>query len=330
MHIVKVDRTRTDLVLDTALGNGSLLGMGIVSDQAKLLPPALGQTIAAVNGDFYNYDEAYPGDPQGIQICHGELVSAPCAARACFWVDGTNGYHRTNVTALFTATFADGKKIPFGLNEDRCSDGAVLFTAANGASTRASGGVDLILEQNGNGPWMPLRVGQSYSARIREIRAPGVNTPLQPAMPVLSVGPALAKSFKFATGAVIQVSMATLPDLSGASTAIGGGPTLVREGKPNQLTDTLGRHPRTAIGWNKDYFYMVVVDGRQGRLSLGMTLTEFAAYMRKIGCDEALNLDGGGSTTLWLLGNMVNSPSQGAERPAANALILIDKSKIKK
>ena len=61
-----------------------------------------------------------------------------------------------------------------------------------------------------------------------------------------------------------------------------------------------------------------------------MTFAELADYMLKLGCTDALNLDGGGSVTMWLVGNVVNSPSQGRERPAANALVLVQKPKPQK
>ncbi len=47
--------------------------------------------------------------------------------------------------------------------------------------------------------------------------------------------------------------------------------------------------------------------------------------MAKLGCEEAMNLDGGGSATLWVLGSVRNSPSEGEERPGANALVLMKK-----
>ena len=85
------------------------------------------------------------------------------------------------------------------------------------------------------------------------------------------------------------------------------------------------KHPRTALGWNDRYFYLVAVDGRQKHLSIGMTLNELAQYMISLGCREAMNLDGGGSSTLWLLDGVVNSPSDEEERSVANALILVRK-----
>jgi exopolysaccharide biosynthesis protein len=56
-----------------------------------------------------------------------------------------------------------------------------------------------------------------------------------------------------------------------------------------------------------------------------MTYSEIAEYMLKLGCQEALNLDGGGSATFWVLGQVINSPSQGKPRGVANGLVLIQK-----
>jgi exopolysaccharide biosynthesis protein len=70
---------------------------------------------------------------------------------------------------------------------------------------------------------------------------------------------------------------------------------------------------------------MVEVDGRQSNLSVGMTFPELANYFIKLGCTEAMNLDGGGSATFWALGAVRSSPSEGEERPSANALVLVRK-----
>ena len=58
-----------------------------------------------------------------------------------------------------------------------------------------------------------------------------------------------------------------------------------------------------------------------------MTLPEIAEYMVKLGCLYAMNLDGGGSATMWVMGSVMNSPSEGQERPSANALVLLKKGK---
>ncbi|HYV29980.1 MAG TPA: phosphodiester glycosidase family protein, partial [Candidatus Binatia bacterium] len=87
------------------------------------------------------------------------------------------------------------------------------------------------------------------------------------------------------------------------------------------------RHPRSALGWNKTHFFLAEVDGRQRSLSLGMTLEELGEYMAKLGCEEAMSLDGGGSSTFWYRGRVVNSPCDGTERPVANGLVVVRKVK---
>ena len=83
------------------------------------------------------------------------------------------------------------------------------------------------------------------------------------------------------------------------------------------------RHPRTAFGWNDQSFFLVQVDGRQKDFSMGMTLDELSAYLIKLGCTDAMNLDGGGSSGLWFEGKVRNNPSDGHERSIANSLIVL-------
>ena len=233
----------------------------------------------------------------------------------------------TNVSSLFRVVWPDGKTTPIGLNQYRTNDAAVLFTVAVGSSTRAVGGLEYVLDPAGaNGPWLPLRIGQTYEGRVREVNHAG-NTPVGRDTMVLSVGPKLAPALApLAPGAVVKVITQTFPDLSGVDAAIGGGPALVHAGKLMQWKGPIQvRHPRTAIGWNDDDILLVVVDGRQLDVSIGMTLPELAEYMLKLGCKEAMNLDGGGSTTLWAFGAIKNSPSEGQERPACNALVVLKK-----
>lgn len=83
-----------------------------------------------------------------------------------------------------------------------------------------------------------------------------------------------------------------------------------------------GRAPRTAIGVTADHrtVYLMVVDGRSTS-SIGMTIDELAVFMAGFGVDRAMNLDGGGSSTLWLSGTgVVNRPSDGSERTVGNHL----------
>lgn len=324
IHIAKVDRSRADLGLETTMGAGKQIGMGLVSDQVKSIPANVGRPMAAVNGDFYRSASKYPGDPHGLQIVHGELVSAP-DDRSCFWIDAAGNPNITNVQSQFRATLPDGTLVPFGLNEERASGTAVLYTSANGSSTRTSSGVELVLKRGTNTNWLPLAIGQAYVAQVQEIRNQA-NSPLTSDTMVLSFSSKIVSQVAAVkAGDMIRISTATSPDLTGSMTAIGGWPTLVRGRKTTTIPGIQLRHPRTALGWNKDYLFLVEVDGRQ-KASAGMTLPELATYMLNLGCDEAMNLDGGGSATMLFLGNVINSPSEGRERPAANALVVVRKA----
>src|SRR5207249_2888211 len=131
------------------------------------------------------------------------------------------------VVSQFKITWPKGEVTPFGLNEDLINLSAVLSTPRLGISTRIRGGRELILERQGDEQWLPLRIGQTYSARVREVR-PNGDTRLSPGIMVLSLGSeVLARVPRVEAGAVLKISTATSPDLKGVKTAIGGGPALV-------------------------------------------------------------------------------------------------------
>ena len=328
IHVLKIDRTRGDLEFHTTLARGNSLGLSTLSEQLKAFPQSLGQPLGAINGDFWREGHQPDGDPMGLQIREGELVSAP-SDRACFWIDSQGQPQATNVLTQFTVTWPDGQSTLFGLNEERTNNGAVLFTAVTGTSTKTRGGRELVLERAGDKPWLPLHVGESYTARVREVREAG-DAPLGTDIAVLSLSPELAARLpRPALGSTLKFNTETTPSLRDVKVGIGGGPMLVRDGKPVTFSgpQPQQQHPRTAIGWNDKHFFFVVVDGRQNKLSIGMSLPELAAYFVKLGCQRAMNLDGGGSATFWVRGQVMNSPCYGHERPMANALVLVQKPK---
>ena len=71
-------------------------------------------------------------------------------------------------------------------------------------------------------------------------------------------------------------------------------------------------------------YLLGIVDGRQS-FSIGCTLTEWAELLKKMGAREAINFDGGGSTEMVLRNRVVNSPSDGKERPVGSALVVLSK-----
>lgn len=322
IHVVKVARPGARFRLVNTLAQDRVFGLASVSEQVRGLCPDEGRPVAAVNGDFFVIRPGpYQGDPRGLHIARGELVSSP--AGASFWLDHEGRPHLDSVTTEFRAVGPADWDLAFGLNEARGEDKAVLYTPAVGPSTRTGHGLELVLENAGDGDWLPLRAGQSYHARVVAISEQG-DTPLKSEVMVLSIGAQLAGTLPAVElGMVVSLCLRTSPDLAGAVTALGGGPILLDGGQSPQWQPPLPRHPRTGIGWNEERFFLVVVDGRQKGLSAGMTFPELAALMRRLGCTHAMNLDGGGSSTLWLDGHIMNSPSDGRERRVANSLIVV-------
>ena len=326
VSVVRIDRSRAEFALTTTLGEGARQGLGQITEQLRRIPKTVGRPVAAVNGDFYRTEgDSYSGDPRGIQIANGELVSSP-NERVCFWID-TNGVPRIDeITPHFMVKWPKGDTSSFELNEER-SRKPVLYTSVAGSSTRTSGGIEFVLEKVSDRKWLPLRAGEKYPARIREIR-PGGNTRIDRDTVILSFArlPSSSGAAEAEVGDAVWISTETSPSLKGVQTAIGGGPALVREGtaQPARVNKSNDRHPRSAVGWNEKEILFVTVDGRQ-RSSAGMTLAELADFLVKLQCDEAMNLDGGGSTELWMLGKIVNSPCFGHERSTANTLVLVEK-----
>ena len=126
----------------------------------------------------------------------------------------------------------------------------------------------------------------------------------------------------------VELSINTNPDWDGVKHIISGGPYLVKNGEvfvdmtAQKLQAIGGRNPRSAIGYTKDNnFIFLAVDGREGS-SIGMTLMELANFMQSIGCVGAINLDGGGSTVMYVNGKVVNNPQQTGGIPLSNAIIL--------
>lgn len=107
------------------------------------------------------------------------------------------------------------------------------------------------------------------------------------------------------------------------------GPLLIQDSVATKLPNvsfTNERHPRTCVCTSRDALILVAVDGRSKNAE-GMSLVEAQRFLLTLGCVNAINLDGGGSTTLWLREKgVVNHPSDDTgERPVANAILIIGK-----
>lgn len=115
-------------------------------------------------------------------------------------------------------------------------------------------------------------------------------------------------------------------DWSHAYSGLAGGTVFLQDGEiyiPEGIVGT-AVHPRTAIAFNDEYIFFVVVDGRQPSWSEGMTIEELALFCRdRLGATWGVNQDGGGSSTFWLNGAVKNRPSDGHERRVPNGIVMV-------
>ena len=118
-------------------------------------------------------------------------------------------------------------------------------------------------------------------------------------------------------------------------TAVGGGPVLLQNGEikvtNNEERKFAGkaikdRHPRTAIGYTKDHKIIVLVSEGRTESAAGMTLIQLAQALKDVGCVEAVNLDGGGSSCMLINGKETNSPSDKGEQRPVPSVFLIEKN----
>jgi hypothetical protein len=318
------------------------------------LPKELGLPVAAINADFFMMSGAAKGDPRGLHIFNGELVSVPTGP-AAFWQDVKGKLHGEPVSSRLTVSWPGGGTNLCGLNEELGTNSMVIFTPRMGAlysltnspgnragtsyrtpvarggfnvipkggPIRPPGGREWMLAYSGSGPWLPLRLGHTYEARALASFDGFTNVPENRI--ILSLGPdALARLPEITNGMAVSISVATEPNLSGVQHALGTGPMLVRNGALYEVTARMSEqlHPRAAVGWNETYLFLAVADGRQKGVSAGLRLSEMAEFMIELGCDEAIDMDGGQSTTLMLNGTIINQQSSGRHEVANGIVIL--------
>ena len=141
------------------------------------------------------------------------------------------------------------------------------------------------------------------------------------------VGP-LEKLKTISNAKKVKLNLELKPEWKDVNHIISGGPYLVKNNEiyvditEQKLHSITGRNPRTAIGYTKDNnLIMLTADGREGA-SIGLTLFELAYLMKDLGCINAMNLDGGGSTVMYVQGKIVNKPAVSGGIPISHSLIV--------
>lgn len=281
--------------------------LATVSDLAK----TDSDTVGAVNGDFFSIYSGSKAFSLGIEIQDGKLIQSPI-----------------NPSTMATVAETDGSVSMSYL------DFHIMAVAPNGAyneirhlnkHTSYYGDILMFTKEFNNG-YSPAPGGEVLEVvvsdgKITEFRRnmPPVQIPENGCVLTVSEGVNMFFANNFNVGDNIKFDYYITPYLYGASTAFGGGAMLVSDGQlVTEYSHVVsGYNPRTAVGVDKSgkTLYLVTVDGRQAA-SRGMTMSELGSLMLSLGCYNAVNLDGGGSTnmvasTLWQKDlHTVNSPTE--------------------
>lgn len=329
LFAVEVDTAQPLVRLGVSVGRGGTLGLEPISRQAERVTQPNRYPIAGINGDFFYYPSTtQPGIPTNAVVLQDEVIRTPFN-RSCLLVaaDGTPSIRILKAVSRVTRPGGVPRMLD-GVNQTRGANQLVLYTPWYGPTTRTGkDGTEVYLEPER----FPLTYGADMTARVRAVQSGTGGAPLAAGKWVLSgAGPAADFLKALAPDDSVVIRIDFDPALKPGDQVIGGGPRLVRDGKAameaeggnlnGSFSSTL--HPRTAVGFNGKKVYLLVVDGRTPGYSAGMSLPELAAAMADLGCTDALNLDGGGSSTLWVRGSVVNRPSDGRERAVANGLLV--------
>lgn len=279
--------------------------------------------LAGINADFF----PFTGHPLGLTVKDGQLLSLPRPERSAFaW-----GPDQVQIgMAKFSGQIqvSGGPTIPIdGLNEEAKENGVVVDDDMAGlALAPKSPSVTVVLKVD-NPTFVP---STSISGSV-ELVEPDESSLAMKKGDVFLVGQgskaALLANLRPGQKVTIQYQTSGF-DWERIENVVGGGPVLMKDGKIAVGEEGFDKksfvdmtHPRSAVGRTADGdIWWVTIDGRQETGS-GVSLADLAAQMRRLGCVDAMNLDGGGSTTLNVLGVTVNRPSDGTERPVADGVV---------
>lgn len=289
--------------------------------------------LLAVNGDYFA-----DGMPVGGLVSDGEPIRSPSQSRKQFSLAADE---RPMIASMEMAPtlYTFHERIPAGfrlfaqptvetratavagVNVPRPKDSIVLFTPRWGAATGADSGYELVARVVS--PGGRLASGVDTTLEILAGRSKGGKIPADGV--VLSGrgdgAAALAAIWSdVAAGHAERDATLRIASSPAAVQSVAGKEILVDDGR---VVAPRGgsRAPRTMIGWNAaGDVLLVTVDGRQRGVAHGLTLLEAADLMRRLGAVEALNLDGGGSTTFVKKGKVVNRPSSAGRRERSVAV----------
>jgi len=362
-HVVSLDPAQFEGMVKLALANGKVAGRAPTSQIARD-----NNAIVAVNGGFFamTSEDGVVGDPTSVVIIDGRLESEPTRGRPWIAIDNRD---RVNASLELSSELAapslqwdDGTTTPLdGINrrpELLRNCGALLEPAARTSwhDQTCLMQDQLVAFTKTAGLLPPYFQNAAYAVIAADgTITQGYRAPQGQELLVVATGVRVDELRRLiALEKRAQLSVPVLAARPGLF-AVGGGPTLLKDGKSYRFETTEGwpfasapldqanamhrwvnlKNPRTAIGVREDgTILLVVVDGQRGEKPAsealaadgGATIEELREVMLVLGARDALNLDGGGSSTLVINGKVVNTPSDPAgERPVSDAVIVVSR-----
>jgi len=331
-YVVEVDLSDPHLSLEVGLSHDRLTRNETVPSMAKRLTKANHRVIAAVNGDFW----ARAGVATGMLVQNGQLYRSP-GARSVFALTLDKrpiiDYFETRISVIGT----QGNALAVDqLNGWAEGNETILFTSNRVESvTPPLGNYGVLLAPE---VW-ELQPDDKLKATVVRLVDPGEKMDLKETDFALIVPKeklvSMPEGMVLGDSVVLEIDThgRIYGDLPGPLQAVAGGPRLLLDGK--EVVDEVGemrdsfnqtRHPRTALGISQDEktLYLVVVDGRQTGHSIGIDLYDLAEFLKGLGSYQAMNLDGGGSSTMVVRDEIANRPSDSAgPRPVTNCLMVV-------
>ncbi|MBQ9266884.1 MAG: phosphodiester glycosidase family protein [Clostridia bacterium] len=317
---VDLDDKYTNLgLLTSSNGVGTLQNVLTMANNAD--------AIAGINADFFQAKSG-KGNSVGLAIEDSEVVSSAYYGNleknefATFALDKNNSVfadYFTNEIILTSVKTKESTSVGEINKFPRDFENIAIYTPAWGTHS------------HGSEEGLPLTEMVVENNKVVEIRynEEAVEIP-ENGFVVSALGAGadfITQNFK--VGGKVKLEVKFNIDVDHISLAVSGGAVLIKNGKIPENFDSniTGNNPRTAIASSKDEstIYLVTVDGRQ-KSSLGMTQSALAEFLKEIGAYNAINLDGGGSTTMVArqLGDtnlsVVNNPSGGALRNVINGV----------
>jgi len=351
VFVTRMDRATTSLMIDTLLSGDTIReGREKVSSMAARAEDTIGywgqewgkyryDVVVAVNADFFNMTT---GVPIGGQVLGGWYAKRHSNST------GTSGFayslnRGTFIGGCVTHTAGKNKvAYPAKVREQyitdvdraRSTNELILYTPFYDTSTQTDASGSEVLVQMSK-PALIQSSPAYTTGTVKAIYQNAGNTPIPFDHVVLSATGTAASTLlaNVSVGAEVRISQEIAhygPDCSTPSNydwtkayaSTGGGDVFLKGGAPYDITDT-ALHPRTAYAYNATWIYFVVVDGRTD-ISIGMNMSQLAKFcINYLAATDGVNLDGGGSTTMWVNGSIRNHPSDSTERTVANGVAMI-------